>query len=513
MAIIANRQWKIRSYIWVNVTVILCLFANLYLFGIPQPSIHDEFSYLLGGDTFANGRFANPEHPKKEFFHTFHVLQSPVYASKYPPGSFLFIAIGIWLGNPFFGIWIQALVFGNAMLWACYVFLGNRWAPIAAIAAVLQFCFANYWVLSYWGGLTAAIGGCLAFGGFWKCLSASSIGRRQAAVFCGIGLVLLMITRPYEGLVATASAFSTFYCAAILIRKHSFANIFQRFLPTLFLVTLGFIFVLYYNYTITNKPLRFPQSEFSKQYFNGSPIVSSKTKRFVSIDVGQFKSFYDYYLKPNDMFYKLEDGVVRKSKMIFSFFFFHYTGIVVLLAIPLCWSQKAGFLLLPMIAAWIADVLIVPFMPHYIAPIAPIFVILQFLCLRALVLRLPEYRYKILVFILLLLCIFIFQLKQRISVPEYINFDFLKFANQRMDIESTLRESDQYDCVLVRYSTSSSYLTEWVYNLSNTDEQHVVWAHDLGEKNIELMQYYPERRFWRLTVGAGSIDLQEMLNE
>ena len=60
--------------------VILIRLAALPLLHVPVPGIHDEYSYLLMGDTFAHGRLANPPHPMWLSFETFHVNWLPTYS-------------------------------------------------------------------------------------------------------------------------------------------------------------------------------------------------------------------------------------------------------------------------------------------------------------------------------------------------------------------------------------------------------------------------------------------------
>ena len=80
--------------------------------GVREPGVHDEFSYLLGASTFAQGRLSNPTPALPEFFEAPHVLVEPTYNSKYPPAQAVMLAIGYRIfGHPIWGVWLSCGLF------------------------------------------------------------------------------------------------------------------------------------------------------------------------------------------------------------------------------------------------------------------------------------------------------------------------------------------------------------------------------------------------------------------
>ncbi len=174
--------------------------------GITEPTVQDEFSYLLAADTFAHDRLTNPTHPMWVHFESIHIIHQPTYMSKYPPGQGAILALGQLLsGQPIVGVWLSMGLMCAAICWMLHAWVPARWALIGGLFSVLHpvVGIGGDAAQSYWGGALPAAGGALVLGATRYLLTEPKV---RHTLLMGLGLIVLANTRPYEGFLVGSCA-------------------------------------------------------------------------------------------------------------------------------------------------------------------------------------------------------------------------------------------------------------------------------------------------------------------
>jgi hypothetical protein len=284
---------KRLALVAIGALTVLARVALLPWQPVPQPKVHDEFSYLLAADTFAHGRLANPPHPMWIFLDTFHVLQHPTYASMYPPAQGIALAAGKLLGQPWIGVLLSVAAMTVAFTWMLQGWMPPEWALLGGLLVWSRFGLFSYWVNSYWGGAVAATGAALVLGALARIWDQQR--PRDAIVFaCGAGI--LAISRPAEGMM-----FFIPYGVALLwwaFRRDATkrATVTRRIvLPAAAILACVAAFIGFYNSRVTGNPLVFPHF-IEQREITTAIFLWQHDKPPIAYANPQFDDFYHNFL-------------------------------------------------------------------------------------------------------------------------------------------------------------------------------------------------------------------------
>jgi hypothetical protein len=380
-ALARNRR---RAVISVGALAILARVALLPFVHVPQPKVHDEFSYLLAGDTFAHVRLANPAHPMSIFFDTFHVIQHPVYASMYPPGQGMALAIGEWLGQPWIGVVLSVAAMCMAFTWMLQAWVGEEWALAGGLIVWARFGVFSYWMNSYWGGAVAATGAALVLGAFARLRERESV--RDAVLFA-MGAGILAISRPLEGAIFFAPVgvvlvWWTFRCK-VMERRARIQK--QVLLPAALVLACFAGFVGYYNHRLTGSPFVFPHF-LEQKMITTAVFLWQHDKPPIAYANPQFDDFYHNFLP--SLYQASWPAAVGqwwyKSTDFWEFFIGPALSIP-FLALPWVFvERKNRVLLVQLVLCALGLWVVVYYHAHYAAPLMATVFVLLVLCMRAL---------------------------------------------------------------------------------------------------------------------------------
>ena len=152
------------------------------------------------GDTFAHGRLTNPTPAMWTHFETIHIAMNPTYQSMYFPGQGLILAASkVLFDNSWIGLLIVSALMCAALCWMLQAWLPANWALLGGMISVLRLGVFSYWTNTYHaGGSLTALGGALILGGLPRLMRTA---RLRYAMLMGIGAAILVLTRPYEGIL------------------------------------------------------------------------------------------------------------------------------------------------------------------------------------------------------------------------------------------------------------------------------------------------------------------------
>jgi hypothetical protein len=444
-------------------------------------------------------------------FESFHIDQHPTYASMYPPMQGMVLAAGTRLaGRPWVGVWLASAVMCMAITWMLQGWLAPGWALLGGLLAALRLATYSYWINTYFGGASAAIGGALAIGAIPRILRNP---RWTHAVVLATGIGVMLNSRPYEGSIASAGVIIAVAAGVLRDRWPARVVVSQVAVPIGVALAAIACAMLYYNWRVFGSPFALPYT-VNRATYAVAPV-------FVFQSLGPEPSYRHEVMR--QFYLGWEAGVFRVVHSVPGYF--HDLGEK--------WKSMVAFflgpaLLLPIVArpGALADrriripvvigavvglglIVEIFMLPHYLAPLTSVIYAVVVVAIEHLRGWKPRGRAVGLLMsrAIPLICgaTVVVMAVARLSGNNPVTVTGLDFVSpnfglrDRAALLARLEQKPGRHLVIVRYAPEHSVHLEWVYNDADIDAAKVVWAREMdAANNRRLLEYFRDRHAWLL---------------
>ena len=243
---------------------VTCFLVGRDMVDLP-PAYHDEYSYVFQAKTLLSGHLSVPS-PQTfpRLFDQMHVLNEGRMASRYYPGTGLWLAPWVWLNHPYWGQWLASAISSMFVFWTGYELGRLRVALISGLACALSpgiALFSNL-LLAH----QATLVGLTLF--VWAFVKWERTRSPRNAFLAGCGLSFAMICRPATaagvglpfGIVFLSWLATTDRVAAIA--NHRLRNLVAMGIP----LVIGWSVMLAYNFDVTGSWSTSPYQLYTATY-------------------------------------------------------------------------------------------------------------------------------------------------------------------------------------------------------------------------------------------------------
>jgi len=505
----------VRGYCWLAnreifaCTVILALTLGLRAallpwLSVPQPTVHDEFSYLLAADTYAHGRLTNPPHPFWQHFETFHELMQPTYASKYQPLQGLVLAFGQkFFGQPWIGVYLSAGFMCAAICWMLQGWISPGWALLGALLFALRVGVLSYWMNSYMGGAVPAIGGALALGALARICWRRQFGH---SFTWALGLVTVVLSRPYDAAVLGCSTLAILVWFLRNLQTPLPTVRLQIARPALIVFAICAAAVAYNNYRVTGHALTLPYQAHDRQYAVASNFTMIPLRPVPQYHHAVMRQFWaDWHVaewrgaRTHALPLLLVELYVLET-----FFFPYWTLFIPILLWPYALVTAEERVTVFVLLVFLLSIIpLIATQPHYAAAFAGIFYLRFLHTLKRLWSWRPWGKPTGQLLGSFLVAVLLSNGFRFMAGRDIISQGFAQrdsaFGSVRHSIIEVLEKQPGRQLVLLRYRSDHNPHEEWVYNNADIDASQIVWAREMSPgQDRPFLEYFHDRKAWML---------------
>ncbi len=466
------------------------------------PSGADDFGYLLLADTLSHLRLANPAHPLPQFFEAVFILQQPTYASIYPLGQGIVLALGqVLFGSYWVGVLLASGAFCALCYWMLRAWVAPIWALLGGLLAAIQFGPLNPWTNSYWGGFVSAMAGCLVFGSLPRLRESPRLGN---GALLGAGLGLQILTRPFEAVFLFLAA--VVYLLAAF--RKSLTVMWKSIAACAGVVVAAGALTLFQNKAVTHSWTTMPYMLSRYQY--GVPATFTFQPNAVPHRPLTAEQKLDYQAQAiihgpgTDSLSEYFSRLAYRFRYL-RFFLLPPLYFVIVPFIPSLRQWRFAWAIGTMLLFALGTNLYAYFYPQYIAALTCLFVLISVQGLRAL----GDTPRKLAVSLCAASFLFWFGLylsgaDDLLPITAQQSWYYINRGDSqgRAAAAQKLAQAPGRQLVFVRYAESHRF-AEWIHNDADIDSAQTIWANDLGtEENDKLIHYFPQRTVWLMEPDA-----------